>query len=309
VESLVEASFTLRYINATELLDIINKKKLMSPRGQSYIDEVTNTLEITDTEESVRDIKKLVPKYDDAAHGTMQYGTMAQIMIEAKMVQVSTDYSRALGIRWGGSGDQDDFSFVDDASTIDFSVNTPTSAAGAAASAAGGIINIGYTETVQVNLSLEALESVGKTRSLANPRVLSLNKQSASIQQGVQIPYTVIEDGTAKTEFQSATLSLSVTPEIKPNDLIELTVTATNDTPTQVGTQIGINTQSVTTKARVKNGETLVLGGIYTNTESEGEDRVPVLGEIPVLGWLFKTKSVSDSPKELLIFITPNIVK
>jgi type IV pilus assembly protein PilQ len=308
VDELLEESFKLGYIDAADMMKIINKKKAMSPRGNSYIDEVTNTLEITDTARRLKDIGKLVKKYDDIKHGTMQHGPMAQIMIEAKMVEVSTDYSRALGIRWGGSATNDDLSFVDDESSIDVSVNTPVASAGSAASAAGSLISIGYTETFEVNLSLEALESIGKTRSLANPRVLTINKQSASITQGVQIPYTVIEDGTAKTEFQSATLSLTVTPEIKPNDYVELQVTATNNTPVTVGSEIGINTQAITTNARVKNGETLVLGGIYTNTKSEGESRVPLLGDVPILGWLFKTRSVSDSPKELLIFITPKII-
>jgi type IV pilus assembly protein PilQ len=308
VDELMEESFKLDFINAADMLDIINKKKVMSPRGNSYIDEVTNTLEITDTLNNIKDMRKLINKYDDIKHGTMQHGPMAQIMIEAKMVEVSTDYTRALGIRWGLSGTNDDFSFIDDDSSIDVSVNTPTQSAGSSSSAGGGIISIGYTETVQVNLSLEALESVGKTKSLANPRVLTLNKMSATISQGVQIPYTVIEDGTAKTEFQAATLSLNVTPEIRPDDFVELQVTASNDTPTQVGGDIGINTQSVTTKARVKNGETLVIGGIYTNTQSQSEDRIPGLGDIPILGWLFKTRTVSDSPKELLIFITPKIV-
>jgi type IV pilus assembly protein PilQ len=117
----------------------------------------------------------------------------------------------------------------------------------------------------------------------------------------------VSSDGT-KTEFQDAVLSLNVTPEIQPNGILRLQVAATNDSPIQVGNEVGINKQQINTQALVKDGQTLVLGGIYSNNETESETRVPILGSIPFFGWLFKTQSKTVSPSEILIFITPKIV-
>jgi type IV pilus assembly protein PilQ len=117
----------------------------------------------------------------------------------------------------------------------------------------------------------------------------------------------VSADGT-KTEFQDAVLSLNVTPEIQPNGILRLLVSATNDSPVQVGNEVGINKQQINTQALVKDGQTLVLGGIYQNEETETEIRVPILGKIPFFGWFFKTQAKSVSPSEVLIFITPKIV-
>ncbi len=301
---LLQVAIPLKYIDAGEMQTRLNEAKVMSPRGTSRIDERTNTLILNDVEESLnRIIDEEVTYWDTPEHGTMQ------VLIEAKIVEVNSEQSRSLGIRWGGSGNQDNFSFISDASTYDVSVNTPPLASGPAVPASGGVISIGYTETVTLNLSLQALESVSKVRNLANPRILTIDKQAATIKQGVQIPFSTTSSEGTKTEFQDAVLELNVTPEIQPNGMLKLLVKAKNDTQIPVGNEIGINKQEINTQALVKDGQTLVLGGIYRNSETESEIRVPWLSRIPLLGWLFKTRSVSVSPNELLIFITPRIVK
>lgn len=301
---LVQQAVHLKHIDAREMDKRIKDAKVMTPRGTTRVDERTNTLIINDVEDNIKLIvDEEVPYWDTPEHGTMQ------VLIEARLVEVDTEYSRELGIRWGGSATDANFSFINDASSMDVSVNTPVLAAGPTVTAPGGLINIGYTETFQVSMSLQAMESVSHVKQLANPRVITIDKQAATIRQGTQIPFSTVSSEGTKTEFKEAELRLDVTPEIQPNGILKLTVTATNNTPTPVGNETGINTQEINTQALVKDGQTLVLGGIYQNTETEVEIRVPWLGKIPFLGWLFKTQKVTNAPKELLIFITPKIVK
>ncbi len=191
-------------------------------------------------------------------------------------------------------------------------MNTPVVTPGADTTNPGGVLglNIGAANTLQVNLSLSALESVGKSRTLSNPKILTMDNEAATIQQGTDIPYTTQSDKGSQTEFKKATLSLGVTPKITPEGYVQLKVLATNDTPgaTTPKGDVAINTMSLTTNALVKNGETLVLGGIYTTGATESEAGVPLLNKIPLLGWLFKTKTqTGPNVKELLIFITPTI--
>ncbi len=304
VAELVQEAISLKHIAAADMLKRLQEAKAMSPRGTARIDERTNTLIINDTQETINKIRdEEIPYWDTPEHGTMQ------VLIEAKIVEVSTDTARQLGIRWGGNATNDNFSFIGDASSYDFSVNTPVTPAGPAARVPGGVLAIGYTETFSVNMSLEALESVSRVRKLANPRLITIDKQAATIKQGVQIPFSTVSSEGTKTEFQEATLELNVTPEIQPNGILKLVVTAKNDTPVAIGDSTGINKQEIQTQALVKDGQTLVLGGIYTNTEQENVTGVPLLSKIPLLGWLFKTRSSTTQPQELLIFITPKMVQ
>lgn len=306
-EELIQVAIHLNHISAKEMSTRISEAKLLSPRGTLRIDERTNTLILNDTANNIRKVRNEEIKYwDTPLHGTMQ------VLIEAKIVSVRTDYTHNFGIRWGGQATEQNFSWLNDRTNIDFSVNTPVSGAGSGVSAQGGLMSIGYAETLQVDLSIEALETVKKAKSLANPRVLTIDKQAASISQGQAIPYAAQAEGGGTTiQTTDATLSLNVTPEIRPNGIIMLDVTVTNDSPTVIPGAVapGIDKQQIKTKALVKDGETLVLGGIFTSSEDESEVRVPILSKIPIIGWLFKTKQYSRLPNELLIFITPKIVK
>ncbi|SPP99876.1 putative Type IV pilus biogenesis and competence protein PilQ [Candidatus Sulfobium mesophilum] len=300
-EELVQEVLRVNYASAGEVQTAINNGKLLSARGTITPDARMNTLIIKDTQKSIEKIKELVKIMDLAK---------PQVMIEAKLVEVGTTYSESLGIRWGGN-----FSSQTFPNNLggNFSVNTPTVTAGPATSNAGGAMNLtlGHANSMSVNMSLSALESIGKSKTLSNPKVLTMDNEAATIQQGTTFFIPTVSQSGTQTQSQTATLSLSVTPKITPDGYIQLKVNATDNSlqPGTAGATAVVNTKSLTTQALVKNGETLVIGGIYRLDDSESSDAVPVLGRIPGLGWLFKTKDrIGPNIKELLIFITPIIV-
>lgn len=304
---IVQGTVHLDYIEAAEFSAKLKEASVLSERGKTRVDQRTNTIIVNDTQDVINRIVNEERQYwDTPEHGKLQ------IMIEARIIEVDTGFSRTLGISWGGSATNNNFSFIDDKSTYDFSVNTPVSAAGPDVSigSGGGVISIGYLESFTANMSISALESVNESRSLANPKVLTMDGQPAKIEQGTQIPYSTTSSSGTQTMFASATLSLEVTPEIQPNSIIKMKIKAKNDSPTTVqgADAPGINTQSVDTSALIRDGETLVLGGIYKQKDDDTEAGVPWLRSIPGLGWLFKSKSIGKTQTELLIFIMPKIV-
>jgi type IV pilus assembly protein PilQ len=290
----------INYADANDVQSAIKGAKVVSPRGNITIDKRMNTLIVNDTEENIGQIEDLVAIMDVPK---------PQVMIEAKIVEVDNTYTRTLGIRWGGSGN-DTVGRTDDVAG-NVSVNTPVTRFGPDENGAGVELLLGsITDSVQVDLSLEALETIGKSRKLANPRVLTIDGETANIQQGSSIPVqTTTAEGT-QTEFVNANLNLQVTPRIAPDGFIQLKVVAANDSPGDVTPGgIAINRKNVSTQAIVKDGETLVIGGIYTDQDSKTESGVPMLHRIPLLGWLFKTRTDLKPQNELLILITPRIVK
>ncbi len=300
-EELKQEIIRVNYASASDLSGAISQGKLLSPRGSITIDSRMNTLIVKDTEKSIERIKDLVKIMDVAK---------PQVMIEAKIVQVSNDYNQTLGISWGGSFTSQTFPNVVDGT---FSVNTPTVTSGPGANIPGGAfgMTVGHANTAQVSLSLQALETVGKAKTLSNPKILTMDNEAATIQQGKTFFISTVSQSGTQTQQQQATLSLTVTPKIAPDGYVQLKVSATDNSlePGTAGASAVVDTKSLTTQALVGNGETLVLGGIYTTTETESESRVPLLGNIPGLGWLFKTRNrVGPSVSELLIFITPKII-
>ncbi|MDH3354263.1 MAG: type IV pilus secretin PilQ, partial [Chromatiales bacterium] len=180
------------------------------------------------------------------------------------------------------------------------------------ASAATSMIGINVLNSKYlVDLELSAMQSEGKGELVSNPRVITSNQKEAVIEQGVQIPYTTITDGNVVTEFKKANLSLKVTPQITPDDrvVMDLEVLKDNISKITVGGQPAIDSRTITTQVLVNNGETVVLGGVYEQEKVNGTDQVPGLGSIPILGWLFKKTDKADNKKELLIFVTPKILK
>jgi type IV pilus assembly protein PilQ len=298
---LVLRTIHLEYIDAVDMKKEISDRKVLSPRGTLTVDTTGNDLWVEDTEEVLARVDKLVRHFDRPMYGKQQ------IMVEAKIVTVSDSFFRELGIDWSGNyGVQ----LMGTPITGTFSVNPPLGRFGASIpNALAGSVITGSAPYVQLSLTLDALETVGDSKTLANPRVLTINGQSASIQQGTQIPVSTTTAEGSTTEFINANLSLNVTPTIKPNEVIEIEVQVNKDRPTVIGGQTGIDTNSVTTKALVKNGETLVIGGIYTNEVEHSVDGVPVLRSIPILGWLFGKETKRESTGELMILITPRIIK
>jgi len=300
-EDLVQEIIRVNYATSADLSTAFTVGKLLSPRGTITQDVRMNTLIIKDTQKSIDKMKELVKVMDV---------TKPQVMIEARLVEVSTTHSQNLGIRWGGAMNIQSGAYPVGGT---FAVNTPVLTPSSSSTNPGGTLGmtVGAVNSLKVDLSLSALESISKSKTLSSPKILTMDNEAATIQQGTTfyIP-TVSQAGTTSTAV-TATLSLNVTPKITPDGYVQLKVIATDNSlqPGTAGATAVVNTKSMTTQALVKNGETLVLGGIYRRDETTSEDGVPFLSKIPGLGWLFKTQATTGPDiKELLIFITPTIV-
>ncbi len=315
---------------------------IISPRGSVSVDVRTNTLIVKDTDESIQKILDLVKKLDIP---------VKQVSIEARIVTVDEEVTDELGVNWSFSKrannlPQDGFPVASSTTLNPYGSTTDASSYvwdGAAAygydqayqsaygyheprghfmsqtafnTASQGIgISIGKIwDNVLVDMYLSALESETKAEVIASPRVTTANQKEALIEQGTKFPTEVsTSSGATSVEWETATLSLKVTPQITPDNRIILDLTVTQDTlgetvSTGTGRAQSINTQSVTTQVLVENGETIVLGGIYQQTINKNVTKVPLLGDIPFLGALFRYTKDQNIKRELLIFVTPKIV-
>ena len=257
-------------------------------------------------------------------------GRLNQISIEAKIAEVTTTFAQELGIRWGaglqsgnfaggiGSSSSGTVTAIPGGSGVgltgsNVAVNFPS-----AALAATPAIGLLYgTSKMILDARLSALENNGEGKIISSPKVTTLDSVTATIKQGEEIPYTVTDtDGKQTTEFKEATLKLEVTPKITSEGKISIKVNASNDyadweTDPATGLRIEtppINTSSVESTVVVKDGDTIVIGGVYKETATDSVTGVPVLSRIPILGWLFKYKTVSNEKRELLIFVTPRVI-
>ncbi len=259
-------------------------------------------------------------------------GKLKQVSIEAKIVEVTTNFARELGIKWG-------YGYTGNWGERDYGVMIGTGASGALTSLPNGIgltssnVAVNFPSLTSVttpalglvvgtskfilDAQLSALEKSGDGKIISSPKVTTLDGVKATIKQGEEIPYTVTSDeGKQSTEFKEATLKLEVTPTITPEGRISIEMRASNDyadweIDPQTGLRVDeppINTSSVESTVVVRDGETIVIGGVYKTTASESISGVPWLSKIPVLGWLFKYKTVSNEKRELLIFVTPKVV-
>jgi len=307
-EDIVQEIVRINYATAADISKAITDAKIVSKDSKDRgitMDTRMNTLIIKDTQKNIEKIKALVKVMDVAK---------PQVMIEAKIVEVGSSYSETLGIRWGGTISTTQWGGPGSQTTVggNFSVNTPTVTAGPSTTNPGGVLGltIGSANTATVSISLSALESIGKSKRLSNPKVMTMDNEAATIQQGVSIPVSTVSAEGTKTEYVNATLSLGVTPKVTPDGYVQMKINATNNALGILTPQgYSIETKSVTTQALVKNGDTLVIGGIYTTNTTEGTEGVPLLSKIPLLGWLFKTKTqTGPNVTELLVFITPTIV-
>jgi len=270
---------------------------LLSERGNVTVDTRTNILLIKDTAAVIDSVKEIIEVLDVAVR---------QVVIEARMVTVSDSVAEDLGVSWGldsSSGDSDSR-----LNTLD--VNLPV------ASSAG---TLGFQVATLANgnildLELSALEQESKAEIIASPRITTLNQQTAYIEQGTEIPYVESSSSGATTvSFEKAVLSLQVTPQITPDNKLILDLVITQDSvgetvTTSDGESVSIDTQEIQTQVLVDNGETLVLGGIYQQQISDTISKVPVLGDIPYLGYFFRNSVTDNTKSELLIFVTPRIV-
>ena len=311
--SLYSEYVQINYAKASELADLIKNEdtSILSSRGSVSVDERTNTLLIRDTAKIIEDIKRMVNILDIAVR---------QVIIEARMVTVKDNINEELGIRWGvtdtdgqyaTSGSLEGVNSANSASVPGLSdrlnVNLPVvNPAGVLAFQVARL-----TDGTILDLELSAMEKENKGEIIASPRITTANQKEAYIEQGVEIPYQeAASSGATATQFKKAVLSLTVTPHITPDNKIILDLVVTQDTVSDVqsGQAPAIDTQRIGTQVLVNNGETIVLGGIYQQAIISTISKVPVLGDIPYVGWLFRNSNQFNEKKELLIFVTPRIV-
>lgn len=323
-EDIVTKIFIVNFANVEKTRDIIEKGKILSPRGNISIDTRTRSIIIKDTPTKISEVDTLITKLDKPT---------PQIMIEARLVEVNTNMSKELGIEWGGwfhpkwggnsyttsgggggtvSGLFPVTNFGDDRDNGPYeykAVNLGTSNI-PAGSMAFGFLNA--AKTLNLALRISALESTGKGKIISNPRIMTVDNEQAVIKHGAQIPVTTrTQDGTFSTTYKDANLKLTVTPQSVPDGSVFLKVEVTKDEPDFSRTDsLGnptINSRQATTQVLIKNGETLVIGGIIKTRESDNETGVPLLSKIPILGRLFKKDAKSNESEELMIFITPRL--
>jgi len=314
-------SFQINYQKADVVKGMLSdpNQKMLTKRGSVVIDARTNTLFIKDTPSQLEEIRALIKKIDVPVR---------QVMIEARIVDATDNFSRSLGARFGVqnasragngnfnvgvSGNVADSSAIaggtipGGATPANLNVNLP---------APGGSPSIGLTliriaNGNLVNLELSALENDAKGKVISSPRVVTADQVEATIEQGTEIPFQqATSSGATSISFKKASLSLKVTPQITPDDNIIMKLNVNQDTrgaETLAGPSI--NTKQVNTQVLVENGGTVVIGGIFTRDESVGVSKVPLLGDIPFLGNMFKNTTKKDEKRELLIFVTPRVLK
>ncbi|EMU4707986.1 type IV pilus secretin PilQ [Neisseria gonorrhoeae] len=321
--ALYSQNFQLKYKNVEEFRSILrldnadtteNRNTLVSGRGSVLIDPATNTLIVTDTRSVIEKFRKLIDELDVPAQ---------QVMIEARIVEAADGFSRDLGVKFGATGRK---KLKNETSAFGWGVNSgfgggdkweaQTKINLPVAAAANSISLVRAISSGALNLELSASESLSKTKTLANPRVLTQNRKEAKIESGYEIPFTVTtasgNGNSTNTELKKAVLGLTVTPNITPDGQIIMTVKINKDSPAQCAsgnnTILCISTKSLNTQAMVENGGTLIVGGIYEENNGNTLTKVPLLGDIPVIGNLFKTRGKKTDRRELLIFITPRII-
>jgi type IV pilus assembly protein PilQ len=308
LEDLVTETMIVSYSDIKTVAEQLAKRK--TDRGKIIEDTRNKRIIVTDIPSVVAEIRNLVALLDVP---------VKQVLIEARIVEASATFARDLGVKWGASYSNDPSVAGNDGSIGlggSYLLAPPTvgdvaSAAGLASGLTFG--RVGLDKAV-LDLRISALESSGQGRIISTPRVTTINGEEAEISQGTEIPYQSLgSDGMAKTEFKKAELSLKVTPEINPDGSVILEIEAKNDSRgaavvTGSGSAIAIDTKKAETTVLVKDGETTVIGGIFIQDKQESEDGVPFLRSVPILGHLFKSRSVSEERRELLVFITPRIL-
>nr|WP_244225207.1 type IV pilus secretin PilQ family protein [Vibrio aquaticus] len=304
----------VNFAKASEIAEMIDGDgaiSMLSERGSLSVDERTNALLIRDLQENIDVIREIVSSLDIP---------VKQVQIEARIVTVNEGNLDELGVRWGysntngstsigGSIEDNVFGVV----PIDDMLNVNLAATSANASTlAFQVAKLG--SDMLLDLELSALQRESKAEVISSPRLITTNKKPAYIEQGTEIPYLESSSsGATSVAFKKAVLSLKVTPQITPDNRLVLDLSVTQDRPgdivkTGTGEAVAINTQRIGTQVLVENGETVVLGGIFQHSVTDAVDKVPLLGDLPVLGALFRRTYQQMGKSELLIFVTPKVV-
>ena len=287
VDPITTRVWQIHYAKAEELARILqdSTNSLLSKRGHVRVDMRTNSLCVQDTEKYLHDIYRLVHQLDIP---------VKQVLIEARLASIDIDFERQLGIRFESRSGSNDDKEHEGALLSGYSL--------AIAKLADGSL---------LDVKLSALENEGHGELISSPSLFTANQQTAYIESGEEIPYQeTSRNGATSITFKKAVLSLKVTPQIMPDHTVLLQLQVNQDKPSS-HTVLGvpaINTRQISTNVLVKNGRTIVLGGIYEENNEEGSQRIPFLSKIPLLGLIFQQKNRKEGKRELLIFVTPRIV-
>src|SRR5512143_459085 len=320
-EDLVTRIVSINFSKAREIEPTL--KKSLSARGESVVDERTNTIIIKDIPRNVDEAVTLVKLLDKP---------IAQVMIEARIIEASTNFTRDIGVQWGGTSSHDaahgnptGFNFPNSITVTggptlgttpsgsgNFFVNLPA----AVAQGSGGAVGFTFgslNKALNLDLILSAMESTGEGKVISSPRVSALDNKEAKIEQGQSIPYQTTSATGTQVQFIDALLRLTVTPHVTPDNKIFMKIQATKNAPDTsllgAGGQPSIRKNEATTEILLADGETAVIGGILTIDRGYTMQKVPFFADIPLIGWLFKQKSSRDNKTELIIFISPKVVK
>ncbi|RPD85654.1 type IV pilus secretin PilQ [Neisseria weixii] len=324
---LLSQTFQLKYKNVEEFRKILridengsssgsnSRNTLLSNRGSALIDPATNTLIVTDNHSVIEKFRKLINELDVPTR---------QVMVEARIVEADEGFSRDLGVKFGyndvkgrnlgvkgntwGSSWSNAVNNTGNALEISPNISLPTTNA-----ATTSIALVRSFASGALGLELAAAEGQNKSKTISNPRVLTQDRKEAAIESGTEIPYQeATSSGATSVSFKKAVLGLTVTPNITPDGQIIMTVKINKDTPQNCTVDslstMCISTKSLNTQAMVEDGGTLIVGGIYEEENSNTVNKVPLLGDIPVVGNLFKSRARNEKRRELLIFITPRIM-
>jgi type IV pilus assembly protein PilQ len=331
LEPLQTESFQINYHKAKEIFEFLKSKDqtVLSKRGSVIVDERSNKVFVTDVTSRLQDLRKLIGQIDIAPR---------QVLIEARIVEADKGFAKDLGVRLGvgttkalglpgggrvGIGEAIQFKETDADTTppsvapfhtvppdtsytnVNLPANPPSGTAGSLA-----ITLFNKNLTRFLNLELSALEVDNRGRVVSSPRVMTANQVEALIEQGSEIPYQqASSSGATAVQFKKAVLSLKVKPQITPDGRVQLFVEVNKDSPGAiVPGGVSINTKKVKTEVMVDNGGTVVIGGIYEEEENNRVDQIPLLGDLPVVGHLFKSTKKVSNRKELMVFITPRVV-
>jgi type IV pilus assembly protein PilQ len=317
----------VNYAKAEDLATLLKSEenRLLSERGNVTVDVRTNTLLIQDTTAKLEDIRRLLLRLDIPVR---------QVLIESRIVIANNDFAKDLGVRFGTNFDGsfgDNFTLTagalpgyldntvgvapgieinsddgDDQSSL--MVNLPVTAP------SGGInFLVGKVGSYLLQLELTAMQTEGRGELVSSPRVITSDQTQATIKQGIEIPYQeATSSGATKVSFKEALLKLDVTPHITPDDRVRMDLIINKDNPDFSRAVLGvppIDTREIETTVLVDNGETVVLGGVFERNKSNNTEKVPFFGDIPYAGVLFRRNEKEDANSELLIFVTPKILK
>lgn len=295
-EPLTLLTIPVNHADLSNLVETIQSQGLLSERGKAIIDKRTNSIIITDMSKQFSNIKKLVKSLDQP---------IPQVHISAHIVTMNKQSMDELGIKWGYTGHS---SQVLSKFDVDFGITNAASSVG---------FNLAKLSGSLLNLELSALESENQLEIIASPNLLTANQNMASIKQGTEIPYEVSNGGNGSTsiEFKQAVLGLEVTPKIIANDQMILDLYITQNTAGRSikrrdgGEALAIETQEIRTQVKIKSGETVVLGGIFQQINNVSKNSVPGISNVPIIGNAFKNKAKKQQKRELVIFITPQLVE